>query len=101
MSLIGNKRVSSNVQNLNSDERAAASDFATIIRADEGSTVNFGASAADLQNILGFQGQQFAAQRDALAQQFAGAATAGGGGGIPGWVIAAGLAVGVVLLVRG
>lgn len=81
MSILGGSKKSfssSNVQN--SDERIAASDFANVVQAESGSTINFGVSGSEFAAALNVgETPRFEAERRQFAEALAGVEGDGGG----------------------
>lgn len=103
MSFFGGSKKSTSVSSVtNADERIAADGFANVIRAEEGATVNFGVSGADLTAALALrESPRFEAERRETANTIAGIG-GGDGGGLDMQVVAilALAALGLWLMVR-
>ena len=80
MSIFSSKKSSSSSSVTNRDERIAASDFANVVQADGGSTINFGLAGSELAAALNLrESPRLEAERQQLAETLAGIGGAGQG----------------------
>lgn len=82
MALFGGSKSSSSSTTTIDDERIAATEGSSVLRAEGGSTINFGLNEKDLGSLFGFAGDALAGQREITAASIAqtGEALAGSAG---------------------
>lgn len=71
MALFGGSRSNTTQVTNIDDERIAATDGSSVLRAEGGSTINFGLTEGDLGSLLGFAGDALAGQREITAASLA------------------------------